>query len=410
MATVRILQRSKKALTLVIDYGIDPVTKKRKVETQLLKTTDMKEAETERLKVLTKLAENNYSPPTRATIKEYFENWLTTPPAQKLASKTYARYKQCIDLRIIPWLGYIKLNELKRSDLLNFYKKIYEVGQLESGRKANPKADPKTVQIQFKPVGKETVLYHHSVIRRVLNDAVYKDEILQRNVADKMDLPEPELPADYDPDEDLVKVFTQKEITIIERHAPATHYHAMIFTALRTGMRRGELLALTWDAISYQNSTIFVKRALSYTKEKGYEYKLTKNKKRRKIEITKEVISILRQHAKEQEKHKNRLGDKYHKGDLVFCREDGQPMHPDTISSWFPDFCEECGVTRLTFHCLRHTHASHLLAEHEDISYVSRRLGHSDIYITYERYFHLIPLERRKSLEDLEKRFKNKRR
>ncbi len=403
LATVRIVQRSKKSLTLVIDYGIDPITKKRKTETQLLKTTNMEEAETERLRILLKLAENNYSPPTKQTVKEYFEAWLNTPPAQKLSSKTYTNYKNCIDLRIVPWLGHIKLTDLKRSDLLDFYNKIYEVGQLESGRKTGKK--------NFKQIGKDTIVYYHSVIRRILNDAVYKDEILQRNVADKMDLPEPELPDDYDPDEDLVKVFTQKEITTLERHTPDTPYYALIYVALRTGMRRGELLALTWDAIDYQNNTIFVKRALSYTKIRGYEYKLTKNKKRRKIEVTKEVTSVLRHHAKEQEKYKKRLGDNYHKdGNLVFCREDGQSLHPDTVSSWFPDFCDDCGITRLTFHCLRHTHASHLLAEHEDISYVSRRLGHSDIYVTYERYFHLIPLERRKSLEDLEKRFKNKQR
>ena len=403
MATVRIIQRSKKSLTLVIDYGIDPVTKKRKTETQLLKTTSMEEAETERLKVLLKLAENNYSPPTRTTVKEYFENWLATPPAKKLSSKTYTNYKNCIELRIVPWIGHIKLIELKRSDLLDFYNKIYEMGQLESGRKTGKK--------NYKPIGKDTVIYYHSVIRRILNDAVYKDEMLHRNVADKMDLPEPELPDDYDPDEDIVKVFTEKEITVLERHTPDTPYFAMIFTALRTGMRRGELLALTWDALDYKNNTVFVKRALSYTKMRGYEYKLTKNKKRRKIEVTKEVVNVLRRHAKEQEKNKNRLGDNYDKkANLVFCREDGQPLHPDTISSWFPDFCDSCGITRLTFHCLRHTHASHLLAGHEDISYVSRRLGHSDIYVTYERYFHLIPLERRKSLEDLEKRFKSKQR
>lgn len=151
-----------------------------------------------------------------------------------------------------------------------------------------------------------------------------------------------------------------------------------------------------------------MKRALVYTKERGYEYKLTKNKKRRKIEVTKEVTSVFRQLAKVQSAHKERLGENYSKDNLVFCREDGQPTHPDTVSSWFPDFCDDCGITRLTFHCLRHSHASHLLAEHEDISYVSRRLGHSDISVTYKRYFHLIPLERRKSLTDLDNRFKNK--
>ncbi|MEN6384519.1 MAG: site-specific integrase [Phycisphaerales bacterium] len=401
VATVRILARSKKSLTLIIDYGIDPVTKKRKTESRLLKTTDMEVAEAEKLKILASLAEKTYTPLSKLTVKEYFEKWLETPAAKKLASKTYINYKNCINLRIVPWIGHIKLCELTRSDLLTFYNKIYEVGQLERGRKTGKKV--------FKPVGKETVVFHHGVIRRILNDALYKDEIIQRNVAERIDLPEPERPADYDPDQDLVKVFTKEEITTLEKHAADTSYYGLIFVALRTGMRRGELLGLTWDAINYTDNTVFVKRALVHTKERGYEYKLTKNKKRRKIEVTKAVINVFRQIAKTQATHKARLGDVYAKDNLVFCREDGLPMHPDTVSSWFPDFCDDCGVTRLSFHCLRHTHASHLLAEHEDISYVSRRLGHSDISVTYKRYFHLIPLERRKSLTDLEKRFKKTR-
>lgn len=404
MATVRIIQRSKKSLTLVIDYGLDPVTKKRKTETRTLKTLDMQEAEIERLKILTKLKENTYKTPSRMTVKEYFENWLTTPAAKKLASKTRTSYQQCIYLRITPWLGHIKMTELKRSDLMAFYNKIYEVGQLESGRNAGKRDKPHT----FKPVGKETVLYHHRVIHRILNYAILEDEILEKNVADRIVLPDPPNAEKFDPDKNLVKVFTEKEISVLERHSPDTPYFALIYVALRTGMRRGELLGLTWDSIDYKNHTIFIKQALVYTKIQGYETKPTKNKKRRKIEITKEVISVLRQHAKKQEIYKNRLGDNYAKLNLVFCREDGQYLHPDTISSWFPDFCDDCGVTRLTFHCLRHTHASHLLAGHEDISYVSSRLGHSSIDVTYAKYYHLIPLERRKSLQELERRFKKK--
>lgn len=196
----------------------------------------MNVAEAEKLKIEASLIENTYTPLSKITIKEYFEKWLETPAAKKLASKTYVNYKNCINFRIVPWIGHIKLSELKRSDLLTFYNKIYEVGQLERGRKTG-----KTV---FKPVGKDTVGFYHGVIRRILSDAVYKDEIILRNVAEKMDLPEPELPADYDPDQDLVKVFTQAEITVLEKHAADTSYHAIIFVALRTGMRRGDCSAL----------------------------------------------------------------------------------------------------------------------------------------------------------------------
>ena len=176
-------------------------------------------------------------------------------------------------------------------------------------------------------------------------------------------------------------------------------------------MRRGELLALTWDNIDFDNATIFIKRSVSYTPGNGCVYKATKNKKKRRIEVTEETLNILRQEKAKQDKYKDSLEneedkDQYNTGNLVLCWEDGQPIHPDTPSTWFPDFCIACGLPRLTFHCLRHTHASHLLAEGEDISYVSKRLGHSDITITYKTYFHFIPLEKRDSIQKLDSKFK----
>ncbi|MBU2700616.1 hypothetical protein Ga0466249_001708 [Sporomusaceae bacterium BoRhaA] len=116
-----------------------------------------------------------------------------------------------INTRIIPWLGRIKLPDLTRTDLINFYYRIIKEGRDPQGK--NVKATKKTTvdkKIPSKPISIETILYNHRIIHRILNDAVYADEILQRNVADRIDLPEPPKPEDYDPDEDLVKVFTPK--------------------------------------------------------------------------------------------------------------------------------------------------------------------------------------------------------
>jgi integrase len=141
-------------------------------------------------------------------------------------------------------------------------------------------------------------------------------------------------------------------------------------------------------------------------------YKSTKNKNKRIIDVTSEMIDILRLVKEEQDKFKDAAeADKdapqYTDNHLVFCRDNGQAIHPDTPSTWFPAFCIDCGLPRLTFHCLRHTHASHLLAEGEDISYVSKRLAHSDITITYKTYFHFIPLEKRDFIKKIESKFKN---
>ncbi|WP_176772674.1 tyrosine-type recombinase/integrase [Sporomusa acidovorans] len=183
---------------------------------------------------------------------------------------------------------------------------------------------------------------------------MFEDEIIKKNVASHMVLLDPEQPDDYDPDEELVKVFTQDEITTLEEKAIDNPHGPLLAVALRTGMRREELL-LTWDCVNEKEGTIFIKKALSVTKEKGYRIKPTKNKQKRKIEATPEVFTALAQQSKMQAAHKLRLGEHYRKDlNLVFCAEDGYYYHPNMPTRWFPNFCEKIGITRLTSHCLRH--------------------------------------------------------
>lgn len=413
LASAWLEKKYKSSYIINIDCGKDQITGKRKRITKSIKTDDEEVAKKEMNILLGQVESETYKPPSKITVKQFFEKWLTTPPALKLASKTFVSYQQCIKLRIVPWLGNIKIEELKRSHLNEFYQRIIKEGRFDNRKeKKDPGSDEDTPPKKL-PIGKETILYHHRVIHRILKDAM-KEDLIQRNPADFVDLPEPEI-AKFDEDEGLIKVFTDKEVTALEEAAKTTPYYDLIFTALRTGMRRGELLALSWDAVDFDNNTIFIKRAIVYTKDKGLEFKPTKSKKRRKIEVTPAVMEVLkkRQTAQKIEKERIETSNKenseeksYPKHNLVFCWEDGSQMHPDTPSTWFPNFCNSINITRLTFHCLRHTHASHLLAEGEDISYVSKRLGHSAITITYDRYFHLIPMEKRKSLQDLDRKFK----
>lgn len=407
MATGWLEKRYKSSWTMVIDEGKDPLTGERIKWAKSVKTTDKEVAQGRLDIILGKLAEKTFVKTPDTTVKEYFEQWFTTPEAMSLAPKTQVSYKGCLDDRIAPWIGHIKLDDLKRKHLKAFYKKIYVEGRIRGKRKGEP-------------VKKRTVELHHQFIRRVLNHAVYEDEILRRNVADKIEIPDPPYEQEFDENEGLVKVFTAEEVIALEKHTLETPYYALVAIALRTGMRRGELLALTWDCINFDKATIFIKKSVSYTSTKGCFYKLTKNKKRRIIDIAQDAVDILRTVKEKQDKFKKEseeiskkenLSDEdrkklYEDNNLVFCWDSGKTIHPDTPSSWFPEFCVSCGLPRLTFHCLRHTHASHLLAEGEEIAYVSKRLGHSDITTTYKTYFHFIPEEKREAVKRLEDKFK----
>jgi len=101
--------------------------------------------------------------------------------------------------------------------------------------------------------------------------------------------------------------------------------------ALKIGTLREELIALKWNDIDFKNHTIFIMQALIYTKTNCNKFKFTKNKKRRLVEVTEEVLQMLRAEARQHVPFKIRPGDKYTKENkLVFCREDAPP---DSISS-----------------------------------------------------------------------------
>ena len=76
--------------------------------------------------------------------------------------------------------------------------------------------------------------------------------------------------------------------------------------------------------------------------------------------------------------------------DLVFCRQDGQPIRPKTVSDSFRRTVTRAGLKGFRFHDLRHTHASLLLLEGVHVKVVSERLGHAGVGITLNRYSHLL--------------------
>lgn len=156
--------------------------------------------------------------------------------------------------------------------------------------------------------------------------------------------------------------------------------------ALATGMRRGELLALRWIDIDFANATISVVRSLEQTQGGGLRFKSPKTKSsRRTITLPPSAVAMLTAHRKEQLELRFQLGLGKHDADaLVFCNPEGKPISPNSFSVMWGR-----AVPEATFHSLRHTHASALIAAGKDVVTVSRRLGHVKPTITLNVYGHL---------------------
>jgi integrase len=162
--------------------------------------------------------------------------------------------------------------------------------------------------------------------------------------------------------------------------------------ALATGMRRNEMLCLSWQHIDLEAGQLKVEQALEQTTAYGIRTKGPKTKHgRRTISLPSHLVTELRQHWREQQEQRLAMGlGKAPDIAPVSATIAGGYMNQGTVTCRWGDQMAAIGMPEVTLHSLRHTHASMLISAGVDILTVSRRLGHASPRMTLEIYGHLI--------------------
>lgn len=146
-----------------------------------------------------------------------------------------------------------------------------------------------------------------------------------------------------------------------------------------TGCRRGEISGIRWKSIDFNSSTIMIDRNILYTPSKGIYVSTPKGRKRRIVDVSPEVLSLLKELQENQEP----------KSEWVFTqRGKTDPMHPDSPNQFFDRFERKYNVKDFHPHKLRHTSASIAITNGADVVSVAARLGHSDSSTTLRMYAH----------------------
>lgn len=362
-------KRGENRWRLVVSGGTGPDGRRIKY-TKTIQATSRREAEKELAKFVAEVERGLYMEPSRLTFAEFVERWLRDYGESNLAPKTLFRYRQILESRILPSMGHLKLEQIRPVHLIEFYKNLQEDGIREDGKPGGLSA--------------KTILYHHRVISSILNDAV-EWQLIPFNPASRVKPPkvQKKQAACYD----VVQV--KAMLKALETEEPK--YRVIVTLALLTGLRRGELMGLTWQDVDFDGGTLMVRQASQYLPGKGTFVKEPKNESsQRLLALPRVLINMLRQYKKEQAEHRLKVGDLWQGSDRLFTTWDGQPMHPDTISKWFPKFLKRHGLTPLTFHGLRHTTATVLINKGIPLKNVSGRLGHADVGTTGNIYSHFL--------------------
>jgi integrase len=357
-------KRSKGSWRLVFDLERHTTGKRRQKVVHFRGTK--REAEEELSRIIAEVTNGGYSDPGNITVGEYLNRWLEHV-ATKTAAKTFERYAEVVRLNLIPNLGGLKLSKLRPMHIQQFYAASLTDGRVRKTGGLSPR----------------TVLHYHRIISQALKQAV-KWQLLARNPAEAVEPPRP--------DQHEMLVLDGEQTATLLDSASGTTLYIPVMLAVTTGMRRGEILALRWSEVDLERGTLAVTQTLEKSRRGGLRFKSPKTKKsRRSISLGPITIEALRRHRAAQAELFLRLGCGRDRSTLVCARPDGTPINPNTLTSGFASLVRRTDIPAVTFHGLRHTHATHLFQAGVHPKIAQERLGHSTIAVTLDLYSHVMP-------------------
>lgn len=304
------------------------------------------------------------------TVKEWIEQYFEIYGTQ-LRIATLETRKRKLYKHLIPELGNYKLQKLTRMHYQRFINKKLEV------------------------MKESTVKTLHGMFMTVVNKAV-EVGIIDKNKFKGISVSKGD-------EEEKIKFLTKEqvqklmEIAKVHKNKDFDKYMAILIL-LRTGMRKGELLALTWKDIDFKNKLITINKTRNHFG--SFPPKTKKSNRIISIDnyLTKELKSFQTWQKKNKLKSKS-----YQENDYVIVDELGIPYDEWKLNRILVSMCKKANLPQIGPHALRHTHAVMLLESGVDIKTVSDRLGHTTIQMTADVYLHVSRKQEVEAMEKLEK-------
>lgn len=315
--------------------------------------------------ILGRLERGEYVGPDRQTISVFLDAWMLHHETQVRAN-TAQTDRHMLAAWVLPHVGEKRLQSLSPADLAALYARLRR-----SGRRDGRGLSPKSVQ------------NIHRVMHRALEDAV-RWGLIPRN-------PAASARPSAKPQHREMAVWTAAEMRRFLQHIAEDRLAALWTVAATTGMRRSELLGLTWRQVDLEAARLSVVRAAVEVGSQVVYADPKTARSRRQIALDPQTVKVLRAWRRRQAENRLAYGAGWASGDSVFTREDGVPVRPAWVSRRFDTLAAEVGLPRIRFHDLRHSHATLALQAGVHPKVVADRLGHSSVKMTMDVYSHAIP-------------------
>lgn len=322
------------------------------------------------------------SSPSELSVSDFLDEWLGTIKPNR-APATYEHYRDVVERRVKPAVGSFRLRTLTSLPLQGILDEMQEQGLRLS-----------------------TMQFTKNVMTAAFKHAVHPRKYVSESPAQHLVLPRSKtkpLPKDAI----TVETFNR----IIKAFPRGTNLHMPALIAFFTGLRKSEVLGLTWDCVDLERKTITVQKQL-VKRPDGWGFgELKTQSSYRTIRIGNQLAKRLERQKAQTLRNRVRLGESYtvqgmtndggivesYAGDNVtpllaypVCvKDNGAIITPNNIEYCMRKVHKELELPNVSFHTLRHTHATLLIEAGANVKSVSVRLGHSDVATTLETYAHV---------------------
>jgi integrase len=313
----------------------------------------------------------------RHKLSDYLETWLADVVTPSRRPGTVRSYEGIIRIHLIPGLGHIDLSKLDAPAVRKFLN-----AKLKEGSSA------RNVELM------------RAVLHACIHQAV-RDDLVPRNVVSLTSAPTVKRPA---------REFLNVDHARAVIKTAADHKRGALFvTAIATGCRLGELLALEWSDVDLHGGFIRVSKQLQrqggrvgHGGSRLATVEPKTERSNRTLPVPSFAIDSLRKHKEVRQALASKRGLPWSEDLHVFGCEGFGPTEPRNATRTFKAFLKEAEVPDVRFHDLRHACASLMLSQGTDLRTIMQHLGHSQIALTMNTYSHVVPQLQREAANRLE--------
>ncbi|MBP1154538.1 MULTISPECIES: site-specific integrase [unclassified Paenibacillus] len=321
----------------------------------------------------TEVKEEGYIGTNKQSVSEFMTYWLEN--VKKLECEETSYYNNTLYLKnhIIPKMGTMKLQELNPIVCQKFVNEMHQAGY-----------------------ARNTIDRVCTLIKLAFDSAVdYK--YMKENHMRKVKLPKSQ--------KQELKVWTVNQANQFLEFTKNRRFFCVYALALSTGMRQGEILGLRWKDVNFGEKTITVSQTLTH-----YGKRLKSGAKtssgERTISLPAQLIRTLTKQYEDYVTFKN-TAEEFTDLDLViFNLKNGGTVFPANLTKHYIKDVKGSGLPHISFHSLRHTHATMLIEKNINVKVISERLGHSKIGVTLDVYSHVLPSMQQAAADKLDEMLK----